>query len=387
MSRLTSLRSLALATICVSTVLVSAQVSLPPADAGNSAAKPPSKVAYVYVSRVGNGANKIKGFSAASDGSLTAIPGSPFADNVNYMAVNGKWLFGVENTPPGDNIHSLSIAPDGSLALQQIYTVSPTGGGVISLYLDHTGATLYGDYYTVNNDFLSYNIDQSTGQLTFVGDLAGGPADNSPVSFIGNNRFAYSSSCYHFDPLVFGVERNGDGSFSWLSTDLPLPTAKSGDFYCPWMAASDPTNHLAVAVQPFTNDWVEDGSFQLASYTADNAGTLTTESTYSNMPTVLVGNINNYWMSPDGKFLAVGGTGGLQIFHFNGAKPITKFTGLLTHQRIDQLWWDNAHHLYAISRSAQKLYVFTVRAKGATQAPGSPHKIANPVNLAVLPKA
>jgi hypothetical protein len=182
------------------------------------------------------------------------------------------------------------------------------------------------------------------------------------------------------------VERNSDGSLSWLNSLPPLPTAKFGDFYCPWSAAADPTNHLAVAVQPYTFDWVKDGSAQLATYAADRAGNLTTNSTYSNMPSVLVGNVNHYWMSPSGKYLAVGGSSGLQIFHFNGANPITKFTGLLVSDGIDQLFWDNANHLYAISRAANKLYVFTVTSTGATQAPGSPHSITNPNYMVVQPK-
>jgi WD40 repeat protein len=92
-------------------------------------------------------------------------------------------------------------------------------------------------------------------------------------------------------------------------------------------------------------------------------------------------------MSPSGKYLAVGGTSGLQIFHFNGANPITRFTGLLTKNQIDQVFWDNANHLYAISRNAGKLYVYTVTSSGAVQAPGSPHAISNIVNLIVLPKS
>ena len=386
MSRSTGTLLLAILWACASTVLASAQVTSSPTEvSGRNQAS--STVAYVYVSRVtSNGTNKIKGFSAAADGSLTTIPGSPFADNVNYMALTGTWLFGVENTPPGDKIHSLSIAANGSLKLQNIYTVTSTGGGILSLFLDHTGATLYADYYTTNNDYLSYSINKSTGQLTFINDLAGGPSNNSPVSFIGNNLFAYSSSCYHFSPEIFGVERSGDGSLSWLNTSPPLPAEKSGGFYCPWMAAADPTSHLAVAMQPYTSNWGKDGSVQLATYTADSAGNLTTNSTYSNMPSVLVGDVSRYWMSPDGKYLAVGGSGGLQIFHFNGANPITKFTGLLTTSGIDQLFWDNANHLYALSRNAAKLYVFTVTSTGVTQAPGSPHGITNPANLVVLPK-
>ena len=70
-------------------------------------------------------------------------------------------------------------------------------------------------------------------------------------------------------------------------------------------------------------------------------------------------------MSPSGKLLAVGGSdgrgeGGLQIFHFNGAQPITRYTGLLTNAEIDQFYWDNADHLYAISSHPGKLFVFTV---------------------------
>ena len=104
------------------------------------------------------------------------------------------------------------------------------------------------------------------------------------------------------------------------------------------------------------------------------------------MPSVAVGNVNDYWMSPTGKFLAVGGSGGLQVFHLNGANPITKYTGLLTANPIDQMFWDNANHLYALSRTAGKLYVFTVTSTSVTQAPGSPHSIFKPQSIIVLPK-
>jgi hypothetical protein len=271
--------------------------------------------------------------------------------------------------------------------MKDIYVVSTNGNGVISDYLDHTGSTLYADYYSVNNDYLSYSINQSTGALTQTGDLAGGPPNNSPVSFIGNNVFAYSSSCYHFGPEIIGVQRNTDGTLSYLNNfNPPYPAEKSGGFYCPWLAAADPTNHLAIALQPLTLNWDNDGDFQLASYTADSSGNLTTKSTSANMPSVLVGTVNNYWMSPSGKYLAVSGSGGLQIFHFNGANPITKFTGLLTTNPVGQVFWDNSNHLYAISYSAGKLFVWTVTSTGVTRAPGSPHAITNAQNLIVLPK-
>jgi hypothetical protein len=43
--------------------------------------------------------------------------------------------------------------------------------------------------------------------------------------------------------------------------------------------------------------------------------------------------------------LAVGGSGGLQVFHFNGRRPITRFTGLLSKDEVDQVAWDNDNHL------------------------------------------
>ena len=91
----------------------------------------------------------------------------PIATNgVNYMAVNGRWLFGVANQDT--DIESFSIAANGALKLKDTYNVTPPGPGVISVYLDHTGSTLYADFYTTNNDFVSFNINQSTGQLKEV---------------------------------------------------------------------------------------------------------------------------------------------------------------------------------------------------------------------------
>lgn len=374
-----SVHSLAIAAICASTVLASAQVKSPTTEPASS------PVAFVYVtSNPAGGGGEIYGAVVAANGSATLIPGSPFLYNVNYMAVNSAWLFGVANLD--DSIDSFSIAKNGALSLEQTVAV-PTGGGVISIYLDHTGSTLYADYYTTNNDFYSYSIDQSTGQLSQIGDLPGGPPENTPVSFIGNNVYAYSSSCYHFGPEIFGVQRASSGTLTYINNfNPPFPAEKSGGFYCPWLAAADPTNHLAIAMVPLTLNWDQDGPWQLATYTADSSGNLTTNSTYSNMPSVSVGGVNDYRMSPSGQYLAVGGTKGFQIFHFNGANPITPFTGLLTSAPITQIFWDNANHVYALSPSAGKVFVFTVTSTGVTQAPGSPHAVPSPQSLIVLPR-
>jgi WD40 repeat protein len=89
-------------------------------------------------------------------------------------------------------------------------------------------------------------------------------------------------------------------------------------------------------------------------------------------------------LSPSGNLLAVAGAGGLQVFHFNGASPITAYTGPLTTVPVDQLSWDNANHLYAISQSKGQLFVFTVTPSTNSAVSGSPYSVANPANLVVV---
>ncbi len=289
MSRSIHIFLFALIGACASTVLASAQAASSPTDVSSSAQAPSSPVAFVYVSSPAtNSTDQIHGYSVAPNGALTPIAGSPFPFNVNYMAVTGSWLFGIANLD--EDLDSFSIGSNGSLTLKDSLTVVTNGNGLISDYLDHTGSTLYADLYSINNDYLSYSIDKSTGQLTQLGDLAGGPSNGTPVSFIGDNMFAYSSSCYHFTNEIVGVQRNTDGTLSYLNNfNPPFPAEKSGGFYCPWLAVADPTDHLAIAMEPLTLNWVQDGPWQLATYTADASGNLTTTSTYSNMPSVLVG--------------------------------------------------------------------------------------------------
>jgi hypothetical protein len=104
------------------------------------------------------------------------------------------------------------------------------------------------------------------------------------------------------------------------------------------------------------------------------------------MPQANVGTLSDLKMSPDGKTLAVAGSGGLEVFHFNGAAPVTHLTGLLTSDSIAECFWDQSGHLYAISGQSGKLFVFMVTTKGAQAAPGSPYTVNHAEYLAVQNK-
>lgn len=210
-----------------------------------------SVVAYIYVSSSpSSGSSQINGYSADSTGRLTPIAGSPFPGSVQYLALNGKWLFGEDNYT---NIDSFSIGSNG--ALQQVSIINASqynpynSGGPGNLFLDHTGTTLYdGDVYaygTGDNAYQSFTIDQSTGQLNFLAlGPNGGTLEGAQMSFTGSNVYAYSSGCYEGSGGIYGYKRNSDGSLSLLNINPSIPAGPHGDNYCPYFAAADTTNHV-----------------------------------------------------------------------------------------------------------------------------------------------
>jgi hypothetical protein len=77
--------------------------------------------------------------------------------------------------------------------------------------------------------------------------------------------------------------------------------------------------------------------------------------------------------SPSGNlFVAYGKSGGsngkgaIEIYKFNGAAPLTLWKTLLDGTPINQVGWDGSDHMYAISTTENKLYVFTVTSTSVT---------------------
>ena len=384
MSRSISVFSLALLTACASTVLASAQATSSATEIGSSTVP-----GFVYVTSVNSdNAEEIYAYSESAGGSLTPVAGSPFAANGYNLATNSKWLVSTDTV----NIYSFSVAENGAITQASSINAQQynqyTTGGPVSLFFDRTGATLYDEdiYGTqgANNTYQFFDLNQGTGALSFLGATTSySAAWITPLSFIGNNEYAYGASPLYGGQYIYGFSRASNGTLTELNINPSYPKASDGA-YAPYLAAADTANHLAITLTP-NNDMTQTGPTQLSVYTADSSGNLTTESTSSNMPTVAVGNVNDLKMSASGKLLAVAGSAGLQVFHFNGANPVTRFTGLLTTDTVSQVAWDNMNHLYAVASAAGKLYVFTVTTTGVKQAPGSPYALTSPGYVAVFP--
>jgi hypothetical protein len=270
--------------------------------------------------------------------------------------------------------------------------------------VQHYNATNGGSYFC--SAYQAFKIG-STGQLTYVGttqsgiDLHTGPPYSLTIG--GQDLFTYdiSSDNLGYETVqVRGFQRTAStGSLDqWNIAASNPPNYDASWMWMQYGVTADPANHLAVF--EMQEQGLPYGPFaypQLASYTMDSSGNLTTTNTYRNMPAprVYPGVMN---MSPSGKLLAIAsptdysscncgtanwGTAGLQVFHFNGANPITRYSGTLTKTPIDSIHWDNANHLYALSYSTGKLYVYTVTPTSITPVSGSPYPISKPTALIV----
>src|SRR5713226_2988183 len=98
-------------------------------------------VGYVYVNDNTTGVNTVAGFDRRADGTLTPIPGSPFAaggagtghatasQGALQLSADGRYLLAVD--AGSDQISVLRIRPDGSLQIAD--TVSSNGVNPVSI--------------------------------------------------------------------------------------------------------------------------------------------------------------------------------------------------------------------------------------------------------------
>ncbi len=173
-----------------------------------------SPAAFVYVSSSPSNNNyEINAFTAAPDGKLTASPDLRFLPTCRASA-NQQYLFGTN----GVDIYSFSIAADGSLdRVANINAQKFNGykcGGPVALFLDRTGKTVYDEDYfgniCANNTYQSFSIDSSTGELTYLKASAPSVVPDLPLSFLGNNVYAYGSSSHEYGSWLFGFKRNSN---------------------------------------------------------------------------------------------------------------------------------------------------------------------------------
>jgi len=364
-------------------------------------------VAYVYVTT----SNGINAYDASTAGKLTLITGSPFKQTTGLaIGSTGKYFI----TLGLFWLHAYAIEPNGAIGKQVSAVDTRTyGGGDCETYpdenltfgtdgaiLDHAGQNVY-VFISASHDegqgcaaYQTYNIAKN-GELTFNSDDEWyTPASQQSafgMLFTGNDKFGFayiwdwgeSETPYYtvneYKRGTQGALEPGGGSYGKDPEPPPGYEYDPGCVNCSDSVSSmaaDSTNHLAFVMTAYSiaSYGYDAGATQLASYTVDSKGDLVSTNTWKDMPTVPSGGLMS--ISPAGNLLAFAIGTGVQFYHFNGAKPITEYTGIIgVSGYVSSMNWDKSNHLYAVNGASGRLHIYDVTPTKEAEVAGSPYTI------------
>lgn len=347
-----------------------------------------STTAFVYqssdVPNTNSRVQAIYGYALSSTGTLTPIPGQPFGvgDGINYYtACNGTYLFGISWGNPGNptwqNIITYRIASSGALAKVQTTpaaTFSSTPGPHYlygPLALDHSGQFLYvgvtggPDLYS-QYSVMTFQVNPETGALEFLGEAPFHGQDTSTIHFTGDDKYAFDEHNYEY--MVAGnktLRLLGNATDAGFNGNYLDPDAQSN------LAVLSPNGQL--------QSWFVHTDGNLSQHSSDGQTLIHTN--------LWPYNYSQMYFSPDGSILALAGFG-LDLYHFNGAKPVTNYKelyapGVYNSQTntTSGTWayivgWDNQHHFITLTQdnppsgSPGPLYwqIYTATSTSVTQA-------------------
>lgn len=336
---------------------------------GSGTSSTSNNVAFAYVGSNGT----ITGYAVQSDGTLIAVPGSPYAGPADSPVTNGSYLF-AENTSNlngnfsgGQKIGVYTLdKQNGSLTLQSTpMGVSTSNSILMSLSLDHTGQFLYP---TENgndgvSDVETFNVSHGI-QGAALSETLSSPYFGNRISFSPDNHYAYGVGCWHGSLSIYSFSRANDGTLSTLANIGTVPQQNDNDDYCGFSVAVSSQNYLALS---FTSG--ESGvPISLALYKINSDGSLTLAQN-TGVPTA---SMQSAVISFDktGKYLACAGDGGVQMFQLSGAS-LTALPGSPQNAGgfFSDVQWDHDGHVFASSDSNLFVYKFTngtLTAQGAS---------------------
>ncbi len=359
---------------------------------------------FVYLSTGADpgGPYQIEGYAPNPDGSLVPVAGSPFAtDKLLFGTVGaGQFLFAVD----GYSVYSYGVHSDGCISLENTAAVGqgPQDNpytGPTRLYFDPNTSNLYSYDFVPSEEafFASYNFEPQSGAVTMLSQTNTDMANNGGLlSFDATGKYAITADCSTRDGTVVSIfQRSSNGTLSSSPfAYAPLPATPDKTAFCPWGAASDRAGHIVVAGNVCNNPMPCEslGSWELAIYSIDSSGTMTTASTSQNMPVLdaISDYISpfSYEFSPDNRYFAIGSYTGIEVFLWDrNAATLTLIATVNNTQGscnaqgcsgkgYGNLAWDSNHHFY--TWIGNQLVAYEVSDSAVTQAPGSPYPVHHP---------
>jgi hypothetical protein len=365
-------------------------------------------VAYAYVgssiaAQQDYSQGVITGFTVAADGSAQAIPGR-VSGGISSLTSAAGFVFGVGQL--GTTVTTYTPQSDGSLrATSAVNVIQNYLQGqdeyIGNLNPDRTGKFLNVGAVWPNSDFVPFAI-ASNGSLSYLGTTIGGCGKSQALlTFSPDNRWAYDDCWDSYSK--YGRQANGvlDGPFDF---QLNQPPSLLGSGACqPVLMSSSSLGYLVVVWNGSSYFCNSNQGNLLATYAMDANGNPTLVHGSTVAPQIWESDIA---FDPSGTYVALAGyvgsqsEGAIQVFKLqSNGKPVALGNPILLSgvTNVTSVRWDNAGHLYAVAvgQSQQScagngskcgLYIFNVSAQGATAAPGSPHIVTYPSNVAVLPE-
>jgi hypothetical protein len=271
---------------------------------------------------------------------------------------------------------------------------------IANLNPDRSGKILNIGAVWPNSDFAPFAI-ASDGSLSFLGaTISGCGKSQALLTFSPDNRWAYDGCSASYNK--YARQTNGvlDGPFDF-SIDQPPSPLGSGACH-PVLLSSSSLGYVAVVWNGSSYFCNSNQGNLLATYSLDTNGNPSLVPGSTVAPQVWESDIA---FDPSGTYVALAGfvgnqsTGAIQVFRLqSNGKPLTLGNPILLSgvTNVSSVRWDNFGHLYALGteqdpatcaskNSACGLYIFNVNEQGVTVAPGSPHLVAYPSSLAVMP--
>jgi hypothetical protein len=317
----------------------------------------------------------VAGFAVASDGTLNATPGSPYAGPAATLAANpaAATLY----AGSGSKLNLDRVNGDGSLTTTQTLNsqpLSPSIGVYWDLSFNRPAQTLYAlAAHGSGTSFFEIYKAGGDGTLSPGGSQEVDVASSHPY-FTPDGSRAYQPFCYHLDGQIFGYTVGADGKLNRFDTKAPIPSLGSSLPACPY-ALSMTSDGARLAAQLNAKSG---NAAALGIYAINTDGTLSAEPG-SPFPTPAQG--SDLAWDASGRYIAVAAKDGLWIYSFTGAAVAPVGGAPIVTGAIDHLAFNKSGTLlFATNASAQSIYVFNFNSSSgmATPAPGSPHKVNLP---------
>jgi 6-phosphogluconolactonase (cycloisomerase 2 family) len=359
-------------------------------SSGSGSASGSSSVSYVYTAS----ASTISGYGVGSNGSLTAVSGSPYSSSTaqgTNIVTNGGNLYAIAAGNTNLDIFSINKS-NGSLTPASgasATTGDPNPGDPAqALALDHSGTSLYVNVGVTNQNgginAFTVGSGSSAQQFQF---LSTGATAFPPLVFSPDDQYAYSNTCFFRTEGVHAFTRASDGTLKGLSLGPVTEPTVTGAAFCPGALAVSAKGYLAVV-------WVQDlmccGSSEnhvyVMTYKINGDGTLTaiSGSQQQTASTADSSSANSVAANfdPSGSVLAMTGNGGIQTYSLDGNGTLAPAgSPQNAGVKFQKIAWDNSNHVFATDSS--NLYVFNSSSGMLSPASGSPY--AGGQALTVLP--